>query len=353
MKYLKFRSFLITTISLSVLLVGGCGDGDGGPPLEQTTRVEKVIGPEGGTVEVTDPSSEIYGVKVEIPAGALAEETTIIIEETRYAPSLPTGLTSGNPIVNLSPDTPFLKDIEITFPIQNIPNGDEEILCGFYWDTDNANWIVVPPEQINDNEMIIKTNHISLWRWGTVLLNEVETETVTAWMEDMFDDWSQLQTIVEDQLEPFTSAIQDWENWVYCDNQDAILSLLDFMAQGAEERIAEYLESVWDVCKICDSENVCVNCDARELIIGQPVEWLEIEIEIYMTELQLSEVLGEILGKMVAWVQYEEAIHSLGCDYRCILENGNFDFYTDLLVGNISMFSIFAIVLYQSNNPCY
>lgn len=315
--------------------------------------MESVIGPEGGTVEVADRNSPIYGVKLEIPAGALAHEATIIISQTESAPSLPAGLISYNPFVNLNTDTPFLKDIEITFPIQNIPNGDEEILSGFYWDTDNANWIVVPPEQINDNEMIIKTNHISLWRWGTVLLNEVETETVTAWMEDMFEDWSELQTAVEDQLEPFTSAIEDWENWVFCDNQDAILSFLDFMAQGAEERIAEYLENVWDVCKICDTENVCVNCDASELITGQPVEWLEIEIEIYFTEQLLSAKLGEILGKMAAWVQYQEAIHSLGCDYRCILENGNFGFYTDLLVGNISMFSIFAIVLYQSHNPCY
>lgn len=382
MRYFRFPLFLIITISLSVLLIDGCGDGDGGPPLEQSTRVERMIGPEGGTIEVTDPYSPIYGVKVDIPAGALASEATIIISQTYLAPSLPTGLTSDNPVVELSTDTAFLKDIEITFPIEYIPYSDEELLSAFYWDTDNAKWIVVPPKQINDYKMIIKTDHFSLWRWGIVMLAEVEAETATAWLEDMFDDWSELQATLEDQVEPFLSAVQDPESWTYCDTRDIILGLFDSMRQGAKERIKNYLDSVWDECKILNLDNEWVNCDESALISGQPVAWLAIEIRTWLVEqlasavlafpsnsddtrqvrnLQLAglvqafveEILGAILAKLIAYEYYQHAIRTIDCDYRCVLENGNFDFYSDLFIGNACSFIIFGIEYYQSDYPCY
>lgn len=72
MRYLACRFFTIITISFCALLMDGCGSGDDGAPSEQTNRAESVIGPEGGTVEVTDPKSAIKGVKVTIPPGAVA-----------------------------------------------------------------------------------------------------------------------------------------------------------------------------------------------------------------------------------------------------------------------------------------
>jgi hypothetical protein len=47
--------------------------------LGDSCGVSKVIGPEGGTIEVTDPTSPLYGTRVEIPEGALEQETTIKI----------------------------------------------------------------------------------------------------------------------------------------------------------------------------------------------------------------------------------------------------------------------------------
>ena len=369
MKYLRFRSFLITTISLSVLLVGGCGDGDGGPPLEQTTRVEKVIGPEGGTVEVTDPSSEIYGVKVEIPAGALAEETTIIIEETRYAPSLPTGLTSGNPIVNLSPNTPFIKDIEITFPIQNIPSSDEEILSAFHWDFDNGKWIIEPPKQINGNEMIVKTNHFSMWRWGIVLLDEVEPETITAAMEEMFyvDDWNELTTEVENKIAPFTSTFDEWidysNHWDHCTERQAVADILKQIIQVTEAGIIEYLEtqSVIDACDpvyICELSNMLITDEQ-----GRLMKWAEVEIRALFGEAfwgalpgfggVAGDIIMDVIGKALMEAQYRHAVeYELGCDYRCILKNGDFDFFVNVLACNISYLALFGMEVYESHDPC-
>ena len=140
MKYFLCRFLFTITISSCALLMHGCGGGggDGGSSSEQNTRVEKVIGPEGGTVEVTDPNSSLNGVKITVPEGALTQETTIYIEETRYAPSLPAGLTSENPVLQLGPSMIFLKDVEIKFPIKEIPSSNQEILSAFYWSSNKA-----------------------------------------------------------------------------------------------------------------------------------------------------------------------------------------------------------------------
>jgi hypothetical protein len=142
---------------------------------------QQVIGPEGGTIEVTDTTSALYGVKAEIPAGALAQETNIVIQDKWVASILPAGLTSDYPIVEFSPEATFLKDIQITFPVQSIPSGDDgRILGAFFWNSAKGKWIVVPPSQIHDSKMTIRTDKFGLFRWGIVSLTEVESETVTA-----------------------------------------------------------------------------------------------------------------------------------------------------------------------------
>jgi len=47
----------------------------GGSEIEASA----IIGPSGGTVEVTNPSSPLFGVKIEIPPNSLSQETTITI----------------------------------------------------------------------------------------------------------------------------------------------------------------------------------------------------------------------------------------------------------------------------------
>ena len=78
-----------------------------------TVDAAKSIGPEGGTVEVTDPASPIYGIKVEIPEGALSSNAVITLSEipipfdlpdesypaSRCLAIGPSGLTFSTPVV--------------------------------------------------------------------------------------------------------------------------------------------------------------------------------------------------------------------------------------------------------------
>jgi hypothetical protein len=365
MKYFLCRFLFTITISSCALLMHGCGGGggDGGSSSEQNTRVEKVIGPEGGTVEVTDPNSSLNGVKITVPEGALTQETTIYIEETRYAPSLPAGLTSENPVLQLGPSMIFLKDVEITFPIKEIPSSNQEILSAFYWNSNKARWMAIIPRQVDDQKMIIQTDDFGLCRWGIIRLGEVEPDTVAAWMEEMqgmFDDWSELQKTIMDQLQPLISVVDDPTELTNCDKQDALLSFLSSLREQALQGVTDYLgsEIVWNECKICDKNNNCyASCDPNEIISGAPIEWLQKEVQIWYRSMFLSsvcpvDILGPAVQKAIAWVEYQEAIRSLKCDWRCILKNGNSQFYADFLLGTACSFSIFAIEYSRNFYPC-
>jgi hypothetical protein len=366
MKYPLFRFLTIIALSFCALLTDGCGSGDDGPSSEQTNRAQNVIGPEGGTVEVTDPNSPIKGVKVTVPPGAVAQKTTIFVEETWNAPKLPAGLSIDYPIINLGSGTPFLTDVEITFPVTYIPTSDQDILGVYYYNPAKAKWIIIPARKVSENKLTIKTTNFGLCRWGTVRLSEVDDDTIKASMEDMqsmFDAWSNLKQAMENKLQPLISVVENptlSKNLARCDTQDQILSILASLRQDALQGVTDYLASsvVVNNCRICDRDNRCYSsCDPNKLISGQPIEWLQNEIQIYFRELFFSavcpiDILGPICGKMVAWAKYQEAIRSLSCDWRCILKNGNLDFYLDLLVGNVCSFSIFGIEVYRSHNPC-
>ncbi len=369
MRYLTCRLITIMTISLCALLVDGCGDGDDGAPSEEINPAERVIGPDGGTVEVTDPSSAIKGVKVTIPPGALAQNTTVSVtlEQTWNAPELPAGLSGDYPVFNLRSGAAFLKDVEITLPVNYLPSVEGHVLGAYYWNTAKAKWLIIPARQVKDNRLTIATKNLGLFRWGTIRLNEVDDDTVIDSMEDMqsmFDAWTGLKQSIESRLDPLMQVLANStpsRNLTRCDTQDEILGILASLREEALQGVADYLATpaVVNNCKICDLDNNCVAsaCDANELISGQPIEWLRKEVQIYFDEIYWSAtcpigLLGPICGKMVAWAKYQEAIRSLGCDWRCILANGNLDFYSDLLLGNVCSFSIFAIELYRTEHPC-
>lgn len=367
MKYPVRLSIAIIMISLCALLVDGCGDGDDGAPSEEPNPAEHVIGPAGGTIEVTDPNSAIKGVRITIPPGALAETTTILVEETTDFPSLPAGLSAFYIPMNFVSSAAFLKDVEITFPVQLIPDADGEILGAYYWNATKAKWTIIPARQVKDNKITIATRNSGLFWWGIARLSEVDDDTVVASMEEMqsmFDAWTNLKQELESRLDPLMEVLANptpSRNLTRCDTQDEILGILASLREDALQGVADYLATpaVASNCKICDPFNNCVPsaCDADLLISGQPIDWLRKEIEIYCNEMFASavcpiDILGPVCGKLVAWAKYQEAIRSLGCDWRCILANGDLDFYSDLLMGNVCSFSIYGIEFYRSQHPC-
>jgi len=129
-------------------------------------KVEKQIGPAGGTVELGD------GTKIVIPADALEEEVLISIEmispddlpafvDTAYLTATGVGRAFGPSGLN------FLKPVTIIVPYSDgdVPEGvNEEDLALYFWD--GASWQRVGNEEVDtvNNLITAKVNHFTIFR---------------------------------------------------------------------------------------------------------------------------------------------------------------------------------------------
>lgn len=83
----------------------------------------KLVGPEGGIIEVTERSSYIYGAKIEIPPGALTEGKIVSIKRTSLSSTLPEGATNAGPFVSFEPSgTQFALPVHVTIPYDDKDN---------------------------------------------------------------------------------------------------------------------------------------------------------------------------------------------------------------------------------------
>lgn len=384
-RFLRYISvILIIAFGIITILASGGGDEE---DEEMATSWEKMIGPEGGTVEVTESFSPIYGMKIEIPAGALAEPATIIISEPEsyeLLDALPTGL-EGYYAVTISSDAPFLQDVKITFPINEIQSNDSEVLSAFYYQTSNESWTIVPSTQITEDQLIIETDHLSLWSWGIVNLEEVEQETVATAIDEFFGGYNELRTAVENKIMPLISTFNDLtsmiENWYYCEDRQNIANLLNNYIGETESGIDAILNSpgLLNACEwpewvqdpldpnhwvhvpydpYCTLNHMLFTDDQMRL-----KKWAEVEIKAFFGEIFWSwlpgfgglagDVLMTTVGKSLIEGQYRYAVeHELGCDYRCVFKNGGFVFIYDVVVCNLSYMALFAMEVVESHHPC-
>ena len=98
------------------------------------------IGVEGGTLQILDPQSQIYGVSLSIPEGALEEEKEISIAQPAIIPDLSQSLgddyTIIGPIVQLRPNGTILsKSVTLRLPK---PNPTEADFLFIYLYTENT-----------------------------------------------------------------------------------------------------------------------------------------------------------------------------------------------------------------------
>jgi hypothetical protein len=370
MKHLRLLLLVVITVSIaSVLLMSGCGDDD--DIVAANTTWQKVIGPSGGTVVVTDRASFIYGMKIEIPAGALARKSTITIIETGVynVGTWPAGTGCWYGGADLSSSEPLLKNIKITFPvpISKLPSNDEELLSAFYLKNDT--WTPVLPSKINNNQMIVETDHLSRWTYGRVSLDEVEPGTVAAALEEIFhvDDLDIFKSEVGNKIAPFTSTLDDWTDyfsyWENCSGRQAVADILHEIIRVTEAGITEYL-GTQSVIDACDSVYVC---KLKHMLLtdeqGRLMKWIETEVRLLFAEQfwgalpgfggTAGDVLMDALGKGLLEAQYRGAVkYELGCDYRCIFKQFNFNFYVNVLACNVSYIALFGMDVYEYYNPC-
>jgi hypothetical protein len=138
-----------------------------------------VIGPEGGEVAVTNPSSPINGVKVTVPENALEENNTISISYNKTPPGgLPADATLISSVlrVDISSDKEFKEPVKITLPFTVPLSPNVDVPAVFYWDAEKMEYDTL---QINDvdyinNSVTFSTIHFT--DFLTIVLKELATE---------------------------------------------------------------------------------------------------------------------------------------------------------------------------------
>ncbi len=132
------------------------------------------VGPEGGTVEVTDNNSSAYGTIAVIPVDALSEITVITIATVESPPNGPGNNLSQ--LTNFAPPEIFQKKISVFL---EYPDDDSDgVIDGtvspetdvavFQYDENGETWTVFPPDSIDTtrNNIRIDSAYFSTWSCG-------------------------------------------------------------------------------------------------------------------------------------------------------------------------------------------
>ena len=172
----KFFNYMCLSVIVvfSLMTFVGCGGGGGDEGVAPasgggTTTIfeaQETIGPSGGVVEVTDPSSPLYGVKIEIPAGALDSDTTIGISIPTSKPAIPANnLTRIGDTIKLTPSgTKFQIPVEITLPYDNNINENSEVIVSAIFDEISGTWEVPTLLSVDEanNTITVELTHFSI-----------------------------------------------------------------------------------------------------------------------------------------------------------------------------------------------
>lgn len=131
------------------------------------------ISPEGGVVEVTDPESPIYGVKIEFPAGAIDENIVLTMTEKPSENDLPEEATSAGKVIDFGPDGMFFNsEITITMPYEDRDNDGfvdgtaipENLVTAVSYNKELSSWLFLEKteQDVEGNTVTFTTDRFSV-----------------------------------------------------------------------------------------------------------------------------------------------------------------------------------------------
>lgn len=154
-----------------------------------TTEASAVIGPGGGTVEVTNPSSPLFRTKIVIPPGALDSDIPITIRTLPALPPLAGGAKFGGPSIDFGPTgLVFKSPVSVTIPyadtdgdgIIDNTNVPEEFLPAYFHDDLNGLWVLSPNRITQDTvskTVTLEVTHFTGWVPFFLCLRRADLET--------------------------------------------------------------------------------------------------------------------------------------------------------------------------------
>ena len=161
-------------LSAVFLLSLSCGSGAPDTESQPTgqTGIERTIGQEGGSLEITDPASTIYGAKITSPLNALSEDTILSIQASDALTATPSGTYPAGPAVSFLPDgTIFNTAATISLPYNDADNDgyidgttiSEDQVHAMVFNNQSGLWQDIRITGINTETNILKlqTNHFT------------------------------------------------------------------------------------------------------------------------------------------------------------------------------------------------
>jgi hypothetical protein len=300
-------------------------------------------GPEGGELKVTDPGSDVYGVRIVIPPGALDSVRSLTIEEAYgVGPSLPPGFIAYpdlRAIFQLATggDKPYDLGLEFYLPVQGMTIGPGQIACAFAYDERVGKWGIVLPDTIDGSTMTFKTTYRERWMWGKIVVDAVAVEYLVPVVEEKYgvETWRAIvERVNEFYNQPEVQNLQP--------NCASLITLrdnfLESMKQGFRQRLETFQTQFGD-CVTYKSSGVSGTCDVlSEEFFSEALTYLKDKLEIEFIEILMGggpiDALLSGPGFMdclllLRMIKLYEEINSLGCAYECVTAKGGLDFWID------------------------
>lgn len=327
---------------IALLAVGSCDDGRDG-----TDGTRAVVGPQGGTLVVEGGSLD--GVRVDIPAGALAREAHVAIEprdDGGDLPDLPVGLAAFAPIAELSSDVPFERDVRLTFPIAAPGNRVNRIPSGFHAEEDSETWLAVPLDALESGAFTIETRLTGTWRWGVTLVDEVEYETLRPAVETVYGV-EEVASMEEASLARFPDLVgelaEDEDPWSDCGGVQEIADLLLEILVEEERDVQEALDALGDTCGGCRV--------TPDRFVADLISYLEAKFKRWIGELLIEAAapnfLLELVMKLRLYEHYQNTLDGLSCDYECLTSESRPELWSQ--VGTYVVTEVALAFLYIGN----
>ena len=162
-------AFSLIAIGCSVVAGRGARDvvpANGGGTIQTTIR------PGGGSLAVTDRINPLFGASIDIPSGAVDEDTVISMTKVSLTNDLPNHVQGAGTVIEFGPDgMVFGTDVDITMPYNDVDNDgivdgtgiDEEYVAVYTYDEDLKKWLClkkIDQDKVN-NTVTFTTNHFS------------------------------------------------------------------------------------------------------------------------------------------------------------------------------------------------
>ena len=319
------QMWLPLVASLSLAVVGmGCGDDpkdapDATPEVVDTTAI---IGAEGGVLEVTNVDSSLLGLRVEVPAGAFSADTEITIsprDSSDSSAALEPGLVALGLGFDLVSETPFAEDVLIAFPLRAPVEEEGQLLSAFYLDDASSAWTAEFPGAVDAGEFSIATRRLGAWRWGVMLLADVESESLISPLLSTYGNEAieAIKKGAQDFIDAQLGELDSFLTWNNCGALNAVFDAVTLRRDEAKLAVAANQNSS---CGPCD-----VGVDVVIEDIGSLVKAKFIEVFggalVDNIDFGGPGISGFILGIVLEGVAKAAVAAAsepqLNCDYTC------------------------------------